>query len=203
MNICILYKASLPDRPPTAQLGRHLAATQLTWCITDRASVITRDWLTGKVTFREIRGVRQRDGYLQKQWADKTMQSQIAHSDMTLSAMLSVWFRIQLKDLFLHACAITLCLLASICSYLITTPLSPCLCLHSAEYKHTNTFSSCIRVCGPYTASHSSHWSQFLCICVTLTHAHSPYRPVFPNIYWAMAPPKTIYIVILINLTSF
>lgn len=50
--ICILYKAGMPDRPPTAQLVWHLADTQLTWCITDRASVITRDWQTGKVTFR-------------------------------------------------------------------------------------------------------------------------------------------------------
>lgn len=50
--ICILYKPGMPDRPPTAQLVRHLADTLLTWCITDRASVITRDWQTGKVTFR-------------------------------------------------------------------------------------------------------------------------------------------------------
>lgn len=62
--ICILYKASVPDRPPTARLVRHLAATLLTWCITDRTSVITRDWQTGEVTFRRkdwVERERQRD----------------------------------------------------------------------------------------------------------------------------------------------
>lgn len=63
--ICILYKASMLDRPPTVQLVQCLADTQLTWCITvGPVSSLETDWQPRSPSDIEIQGGRQRERWI-------------------------------------------------------------------------------------------------------------------------------------------